>query len=106
MAIGKPVVASNIVGYANVVTHGVDGLLVPPKDTGLLAQALISLMSDASLQQQMGANGILKAKRYSWENIAQRILNYYMRLLSEPPWRQRFSEDEIMSLSVQQKDGR
>jgi len=101
MAIGKPVVASNIEGYANVVTHGVDGLLVPPKDPRMLAQALISLMSDASLQQQMGANGILKAKRYSWENIAQRILNYYMRLLSEPPWRQRFSEDEIVSLSVQ-----
>jgi len=101
MAIGKPVVASNIEGYANVITHGVDGLLVPPKDKRLLAQALISLMSDASLRQQMGANGILKAKRYSWENIAQKILSYYMRLLSEPPWGQRFSENEIMSLSVQ-----
>jgi len=96
MAIGKPVVASNIDGYANVVSHGVDGLLVPPKDKRLLAQALISLMSDASLRQQMGANGILKAKRYSWENIAQKILSYYMRLLSEPPWGQRFSENEIM----------
>jgi len=101
MAIGKPVVASNIEGYANVITHGIDGLLVPPKDKRLLAQALISLMSDASLRQQMGANGILKAKRYSWENIAQKILSYYMRLLSEPPWGQRFSENEIMSLSVQ-----
>ena len=101
MAIGKPVVASNIEGYANVITHGVDGLLVPPKDKRLLAQALISLLSDASLRQQMGANGILKAKRYSWENIAQKILSYYMRLLSEPPWRQRFSENELMSLSVQ-----
>ena len=96
MAVGKPVVASNIDGYANVVSHGVDGLLVPPKDKRLLAQALISLMSDASLRQQMGANGILKAKRYSWENIAQKILSYYMRLLSEPPWGQRFSENEIM----------
>ena len=100
MAVGKPVVASNIDGYANVISHGVDGLLVPPKDKRLLAQALISLMSDASLRQQMGANGILKAKRYSWENIAQKILSYYMRLLSEPPWGQRFSENEIMSLSV------
>jgi len=96
MAVGKPVVASNIDGYANVVSHGVDGLLVPPKDARLLAQTLISLMSDASLRQQMGANGILKAKRYSWENIAQKILSYYMRLLSEPPWGQRFSENEIM----------
>ena len=85
MAVGKPVVASNIEGYANVVTHDVDGLLVPPKDKRLLAQALISLMSDASLRQQMGANGILKAKRYSWESIAQKILSYYIRLLNELP---------------------
>ena len=85
MAVGKPVVASNIEGYANVVTHDVDGLLVPPKDKRLLAQALISLMSDASLRQQMGANGILKAKRYSWESIAQKMLSYYIRLLNELP---------------------
>ena len=100
MALGKPVVASNIEGYANVITHGVDGLLVPPKDTRLLAQALISLMTDESRRQQMGANGILKAKKYSWEHIAQRILNYYMRLLSEPPWNKQFSESGTVSSSV------
>ena len=32
MAIGKPIVASNIKGYASVVTNGVEGLLVPPED--------------------------------------------------------------------------
>ena len=33
MAIGKPIVASNIDGYASVMTHGTEGLLVPPKDS-------------------------------------------------------------------------
>jgi len=106
MAIGKPVVASNIEGYANVITHGVDGLLVPPKNTEMLARALISLMADKSLRQQMGARGIEKAKEYSWEHIAHRVLSYYARLLNEPPWRKQFSESETMSFSVQQKDGR
>jgi len=106
MAVGKPVVASSIEGYANVVSHSVDGLLVPPKDTRMLAQTLISLMADESLRQQMGARGILKAKEYSWEHIAQRVFSYYMRVLSEPPWNKRFAEDKIMPLSVQQEDGR
>ena len=100
MAVGKPVVASNIEGYANVVTHGVDGLLVPPKDGEMLAQALITLVTDESLRQQMGAKGRLKASDYSWEHIAQKILKYYIRVLSEPPWKERFSESEATSLSV------
>ena len=100
MAVGKPVVASSIEGYANVVTHGVEGLLVPPKDEEKLAQALISLMADQSLRQQMGARGKLTAQEYGWERIAQRVLDYYIRVLSEPPWNRRFSELEAMAISV------
>ena len=40
MAAGRPLVASNIEGYASVVTHGVEGLLVTPKDAHALAAAL------------------------------------------------------------------
>jgi phosphatidylinositol alpha-mannosyltransferase len=83
MAVGRPVVASNIEGYAGLITHGVEGLLVPPKDEDSLAQALISLMTDESLRQQMGARGRVKAKGYDWKYIAQKVLNYYITVLSE-----------------------
>jgi phosphatidylinositol alpha-mannosyltransferase len=83
MAVGKPIVASNIEGYATLITHGVEGLLVPPKDEDSLAQALISLMTDESLRQQMGARGRVKAKGYDWKCIAQKVLNYYITVLSE-----------------------
>ena len=105
MAVAKPIVASNIEGYASVITPGVDGLLVPPKDEGMLARALISLMNDESLRQQMGIRGRLKAREYSWENIARKVLSYYVRVLSEPPWRRQFPEVENMLLAVHQKDG-
>jgi len=80
---GKPVVASNIEGYASVVTHGVEGLLVPPKDKELLAQTLISLLTNQSLREQMGARGRLEAQKYSWEHIAQRVFSYYLKVLNE-----------------------
>lgn len=83
MAAGKPIVATNIGGYASVVTHGENGWLVPPKDSRGLAQALISIMSDEALRQQMGARGRLTAEKYNWEQIAQRVLDYYLRVLSE-----------------------
>ena len=83
MAMGKPIVASNIDGYASVVTDGAEGLLVPPKDEKALSQALISLMNDESLRQQMGAKGKVKALDYSWQQVAQRVYNYYLKVLRE-----------------------
>ena len=98
MALGKPIVASNIEGYASLVTPGAEGLLVPPKDKEALAQALISLMTDESLRQQMGARGILKAKEYDWKYLAQRILDYYISILNKSPLKERFAESEAISV--------
>ncbi len=100
MATGKPIVASNIEGYASVVTHGVEGLLVPPRDDRLLAESLLSLMRDEPLQRKMGQNGLRTAQNYSWEFVAARVMDYYMRLLSEPPVNMKFPERKATSLSV------
>ncbi len=104
MAVGKPIVATNIEGYNSLLTHGVEGLLVPPKDDKALAQSLISLLTDESLRQQMAARAKLKALEYSWEDIAQRVLNYYARILSEPPWKKHLSEVEATSVQVRGRD--
>jgi len=100
MALGKPVVATCIEGYANVMTHGREGLLVSPEDSKELAQALIYLISDESLRQQMGARGMITAQEYNWEKVARRVLGYYVKVLSEPPWRQKFPEFETISTSA------
>ena len=83
MAVGKPIIASDVEGYALLISHGVDGYLVPPKDETALAHSLIALMKDESLRLEMGANGMLKARDYSWENVAQEVLDYYLRVLGE-----------------------
>jgi phosphatidylinositol alpha-mannosyltransferase len=83
MAAGKPIVASNIKGYADVLAHGSEGLLVPPQDEKRLAQALVSLMNDKALRQEMGARGKIKALEYRWESIAIRVLEYYSEVLNK-----------------------
>jgi phosphatidylinositol alpha-mannosyltransferase len=100
MAVGKPIVASNIDGYASVVAHNVEGLLVPPGDKEMLARALISLLTDQALRREMGARGRVKALGYSWEHVAQSVLNYYFRVLGEPPWRKQFPKFKATSLSA------
>jgi len=83
MASSKPVVASNIEGYASVLTHGEEGLLVPPRDEAALAEALLVLINDKSLRDKMGAKGRIKAERYDWENVARQVMDFYNSLLSQ-----------------------
>jgi phosphatidylinositol alpha-mannosyltransferase len=94
MSAGRPVVASNIEGFATVVTHGVEGLLVLPEDIEGLAAAIVQLLRDPNLRCEMGERGRQRAQQYSWERISQRVLSYYERLIHEK--RQApFGEDEI-----------
>jgi len=81
LACGTPVVASNIEGFASVMTHNEEGFLVAPKDEEKLALALVRLLADHDLREAMGRTGIITAQRYSWKRISERIVSYYERLL-------------------------
>ncbi|MGI8551338.1 MAG: glycosyltransferase family 4 protein [Dehalococcoidia bacterium] len=83
MAAGRAIVASNIEGYASVVTHNVEGLLVPPKDPEALSHALVHILADDALRERMGERARLRAEEYSWERVSQRILSYYERIMYE-----------------------
>jgi len=53
-AAGKPIVASDIAGCREVVRHGDNGLLVPPRDGDALAAALGRLIGDGKLRRRFG----------------------------------------------------
>ncbi|OGO05750.1 MAG: hypothetical protein A2Y60_01065 [Chloroflexi bacterium RBG_13_54_9] len=86
MAAGKPIVASNIEGYASAMTHGVEGLLFTPKDVESLSMSLSYLMGNKRLRERMGAMGRRRAEEeYSWERVSRRVMEYYESLLRESP---------------------
>jgi phosphatidylinositol alpha-mannosyltransferase len=92
MAAGRAVVATNIPGYASVVTPGEDGLLVEPRDPQALALALVRALSDSGLRERLGANGRVTARKFDWPQVAERVLEAYERAAisaREAPWRQR-----------------
>jgi phosphatidylinositol alpha-mannosyltransferase len=100
MAMGKPIIASNISGYASVMTDGKEGFLVPPRDVGQLAQALSRLMADETLRREMGARGRLTAADYSWEHVAHRIADYYQKIMDEAGATRRQHRYEAASMLV------
>ncbi len=67
---GKPVIATRVGGFDEVVTDESTGLLVPPKDPDLLAKAMVRLLRDEALYSRMSANVRAAATEISWETIA------------------------------------
>ena len=64
MASGKPVVASRVEGILEVVTHEVSGLLVEPQSPREIADAVIRLYRDSSLNERLGEQGKKKALEF------------------------------------------
>jgi phosphatidylinositol alpha-mannosyltransferase len=85
MACGVPVIASKVPGYASVLSHEKEGLLVEPGDKDSLARAILELARDGLLRAEMGKNGLVKAEKYSWEHVADRVLAYYHECLYKKP---------------------
>jgi len=82
-ACGRAIVTTNVPGCAHAVRHGENGLLVPSRDPGALAQAVSALLGDCDLRARMGAAGRARAVReFSDERIAQQTLDVYRELLS------------------------
>ncbi len=81
MAMGKPVVASNLEGYASIVSDGKQGILFPPKNGEALAAALSRLVRDPELRRRMGQEGRLAVDQYRWEEVARQVEEYYYQCL-------------------------
>lgn len=79
MAMSVPVVVTRVGGVPELVTDGVEGLLVPPHDPGALAAALERVLRDGRLAQRMGQAGRGKVERafhsrLSVEHLASHLL--------------------------------
>jgi glycosyltransferase involved in cell wall biosynthesis len=75
---GRPIVASNIGGFAETLQDGVHGRLVPPDDVAALTQALASLLSDRNAAASCAdAVRALSAEVPQWDDIAGRTMRIY-----------------------------
>lgn len=76
LAMGRPVITTDAPGCRETVEHGVNGLLVPPRDAGALADAMESLILDRSrLGAMAGASRALAERKFDVHAVNRAILD-------------------------------
>ncbi len=83
MAAGRPVIASNLGGAAEIISDGVDGLLTPAGDPAALAAAMARLLGDPDAAERLGQAGRRTvAQRYQVDAHVRAVLAFYERVLA------------------------
>jgi len=82
MACGLPCVATRVSGSEDIISNGVNGLLVEPEQPAEMALALRSIIEDTNLAQQLGQEGYATVVRdYQLSTIVKQCLELYRHLL-------------------------
>jgi len=82
MALGKPVIATNVGGIPEIITHGKDGILVDPNDPKEIESALNKLINDKTLRLRIGSEGRKTIeKRYNEAVICDQTIDVYNQVI-------------------------
>ncbi len=81
MACGVPVIATNVSSFPEVV--GDAGILVTPKNIEELAHAMVDVLYNNSLKDELIKKGFERAKRFSWAQTAEKTLGVYKEVIGD-----------------------
>lgn len=82
LASGLPIVCTNVGGSPEIVEDNINGLLVPPRDSAALSEAILKMISDESACTRFRENNKAKAQLYSEDVIFPKIIGIYDELVS------------------------
>lgn len=71
MAMGLPILGTDVAGTRDLVIDGKNGRLIPAQDIPALENALFQLIERADLRRQMGQASLEEIKRYDWQRVAR-----------------------------------
>jgi glycosyltransferase involved in cell wall biosynthesis len=85
MAAGVPVVATRVGGNPEIIEDGLSGLLVPPRDSAMLADAMLTILKNPVLASKLGKEGKRRVTDvFSMERSVRAIECLYQRLARAP----------------------
>ncbi len=82
MALGVPIVATAVDGIVEQITHGREGLLVPPGDRAALAGAIVTVLADRALASRLGQAGRRRAAEFDVRRTLAETRRVYADLIA------------------------
>jgi len=83
MASKKPVIASNLGGFTDLIINGVDGLLFEAGNSKDLEKKIVSILDDENLMKKISLNGFKKVqKELNWDVVSDKIIKVYRKVLN------------------------
>lgn len=77
MAAGKPIVAADCGGSAEYIKDGMNGLIVPIKNSNALAKAILKILNDPKIYYRLGKSAAEEAKKYNINKMIKEIEKVY-----------------------------
>lgn len=71
MALGLPVISTNVGGLPFLITHNVDGILVPPNNVDAFTTAVSKLKNNENLKNNLVKQARKKTEQYSWQIVKE-----------------------------------
>jgi glycosyltransferase involved in cell wall biosynthesis len=82
MAVGLPVIGTNVGGIKNLIRHNINGLLVEPADTKQLAKAILELLKDRGRAEALGRNAAFFIKEnFPFDKMISETEKVYLECL-------------------------
>ena len=81
MAMGTPVIASEVGGLAHLIQPGVNGYHVPSRDPEALAARILELLTDKELCARLGRQARASTAQYHWSTITSQMVDVYRELV-------------------------
>jgi glycosyltransferase involved in cell wall biosynthesis len=82
MSCGLPIIATDVRGNRDLITHKENGIIIPPREPKKIAEAINMLLGDEKLMENLGKNARdTIIKRYTWDIATNKMLKCYKSLL-------------------------
>ncbi len=97
MACGLVPITSSTLGLTELLEDRHNGILIPPRNSQAIEDALEELILNRSQLDRMRRNAYQTAQDYSWVNIAQKNLDLYQKVLQQKQAEKLFEKREVVS---------